>query len=610
MNNREMESINQRVKPRAFFSYQSIQTPSNAHQNRFFFPHLGKVFLLPAELARHLPSWQHFSTVHDFFYHRIATSSWRQRIKLGFELYQWLESFSIRPQTSLFQLVSQSLQQLQTLDLIEGENSFIQSISNQNKIEAPIDRILIPTCGRSDQLLRCLKSIDRYAKEFDKKISVIISDDSKEQEHSLIRSSEAELSSLHVSIIDQKIKSKWIEELTLKGLPKSLLEFVIGVKRKSFITPGGNRNSLLLSSIGSSALWIDDDGTFDLSSSGTTNHVTISSDPQSPAYKIYSNINNCIQANPKTSINVLNEFNIILGHSPQSLINGKSWNVNQLRYDDQCSLQDPISKCKIVLGGLYGDSGMGLSNWMLFLEDENWKSEFSSRSDWKIKSQSRVIKKYHSHIALSPCSNLMAGFMATDLSDTVAPFFPYFRNEDGLFGLMTKFFEPQALMAQVPINFLHLPAESRAYNSDSLFPNHQENWPDNVISAILQQLNLPPSSLRSERVNLLSQYLKKYSQLSDTKFHSLLSELKFIQISAELNRLENLKENPYKKIAIQEIEVIEKHLQKSLLSSGSIVPEIVGMKDFKDLLFQFSQTLEHWDSITEHSKSSSLHKSP
>ncbi|MEM6988845.1 MAG: hypothetical protein AAF721_00060 [Myxococcota bacterium] len=122
------------------------------------------------------------------------------------------------------------------------------------------------------------------------------------------------------------------------------------------------------------------------------------------------------------------------------------------------------SRIAVATFGVWGDAGVGGPFFMLTQRGEA-RQRLVAQGRYRERSASRKVLRLAPGPTLSPGGFFMAGAAAYDGHEYLPPFFPFGRNEDGLFGTQLGVVASQRYIAHLPWAMQHAPLESRSFGA-------------------------------------------------------------------------------------------------------------------------------------------------
>jgi hypothetical protein len=172
-----------------------------------------------------------------------------------------------------------------------------------------------------------------------------------------------------------------------------------------------------------------------------------------------------LAATPEVHVDFLAAHHALLGRSIASLI-GDLPGVDDLDLTDANGRMlrslAPSSFVAVTLGGIVGDSGVGVPQWFT-LDGPSFERLVESESSYRTAFASREMLRCARRAVITPTPAGMGTAIGLDNRRRLPPFFPLGRNQDGLFMAVLRATNPDAQLAHVPLALLHDPVGIRRY---------------------------------------------------------------------------------------------------------------------------------------------------
>ena len=342
-----------------------------------------------------------------------------------------------------------------------------------DRITAPIEWLTVPTCGRRDGLLRTIQSYAANSLAFGRRPAIFIAEQcqSGEDNRAMLSAFAAE-SNTRVFYAGDEEKLSFARHLTQGGsIPPEVVQFALFGCANSGANMGANRNAILLQTLGSRLLSVDDDTVCEPASvpgSGQNVHFGCEADPTD----VWFFGDRCSARGfvERREVDLLQAHERLLGKGLHDLVAGSG-------SDEPVSIHSP---CLHILGhlcsgggqilstynGLVGDAGIHSSFPLLVHPRRPTKERLTSSEDaYRQNSQSREIVRQAlvPTVGHGPGAAGVAAFLGLDNRQLLPPFLPSFRGEDGIFAEMLARCREGACTGHVPLTLLHDRPAGRVY---------------------------------------------------------------------------------------------------------------------------------------------------
>jgi len=411
----------------------------------------------------------------------------------------------------------------------------------------------ILTCDRSEALGRLLESM-AASHRFSESNSYHVIDDSREAENQeKNRSICKEFSSSH----DIKLQYFGAEEQgqVLQQLQAQLPEHAAGIgfllgryeENPAIPSYGRSRNWGLLLARGRRLVLVDDDILFQrVKPTITEAEVALTSLSRGADFfsadREWQTLLDSDHADPSSGA-----FSQALGSSLAETLSllGKDRlpqdALRNLNPADFTHLQ-PDSSVLLTSCGYAGDPGTASNLWIyqlpaqyrqpLFASEQDYRKHITERNAW-MGSFSPTLRNQFS--LMSP----LTGINSTRL---MPPFFPLFRNEDLLFGVMLHQLYPDALFLDNPWAVPHLPAEHRTWDQDLALKPQNYGLLDFCSDALVLDTSPLQTGSASERLQDCAGFFISLSRLPKETLEEKLAEQTLGLRTTQINRLNKILE--------------------------------------------------------------------
>jgi hypothetical protein len=290
-----------------------------------------------------------------------------------------------------------------------------------------ISAIGVVTCNRLPSLVACLESYLANCRRHDRTPEFIVADDSAVTGSEDVRSALQSLdnrSAQRIRYAGRRERSRFAEALAHEsGVPLELVRFALVGDDRCQLSTGANRNGLLLDTIDSLVLSVDDDtrGGFAIAP-GAEGGLSFFAGYDPTEFWFFPDRAAAIASVVFEEIDVLRAHEPLLGHTVADL-GGPA---------------NSVGRVAITLNGLVGDSGMGSPRYYLTLAGDSRGRLVSSETGYRSAFQSREVVRTVRRRTVSSGPFFMTTFYGLDNRVLLPPFFPVQRNSDGIFGLVLR----------------------------------------------------------------------------------------------------------------------------------------------------------------------------
>jgi hypothetical protein len=479
-----------------------------------------------------------------------------------------------------------------------------------------ITTLAFVTCNRIFNLSRALESYSSNTKRHGKKVEFAVFDDAQNRDaHSALKELKRRLG-VPIVYAGRDEKLSFIRALANQGIPREVLDFCFFGLEGVAPTMGANRNAFLLHTVGELAFAADDD--------------TLCRTFQAPDYKEGVRIGfeqemEDLRSYPSVdaSVNSLLERDLdLLGLHEQALAPAvQGFLRQQFQKDPQQKLDTKImsggfmklissgeAKTVVSLNGSVGDSGAVDPTFLLYLSGKGRHRLLSTEKHYNAALEGRQLIRSVQCQTILPAKKMISMFFGLNNREIVPPFFPVFRSEDTLFGMMVRDCVKNAYFAYAPWILLHLPDKRTGYSER--FGTTGQVRPGDLISLEMHALRLRDTEIpTAERLKILGNRLKEVASQPLGDFKAELKKLNVETIIRSLQGMSGLLERHPEGPAFwtREVKARIAHYGKMLENPGIGTPDffpdsgnpLKSTRYHQRILFLYGELLDWWPAITQ-----------
>ena len=348
-----------------------------------------------------------------------------------------------------------------------------------------ISWLAIPTCGRPEALGRALQSYAANAAGLGGRHAFLVADDSPgSAERRVNRRIACSIwaKSTHPNsplfYMGRPERARYARALSGKGcIPKDVAQFALLGSGSEGRTYGANRNAILLHTQGSSILSVDDDtscvpGVVP----GVNRGPRIHSHGDPFQLWFFRNRSSATEFASPAHLNVAAEHGSLLGANLVAALGGAGNFDSRLPFilNEACphmwlSLCAGKDRILMTTNGMAGDSGMTDTAYAARMSsDHGTRHRLALPSAYRAALTSREIVRQSPTVTVSHTGPVMATSIGLDNRVLLPPFFPEYRNEDGVFGQVLSQCFPHGYAAYLPFVLRHIPAVRRSRANSSV----------------------------------------------------------------------------------------------------------------------------------------------
>jgi hypothetical protein len=292
------------------------------------------------------------------------------------------------------------------------------------------------------------------------------------------------------------------------GVSPEIIRFAMFGDERCALSTGANRNCLLLDTLGSLTLAVDDD---------TLCRIASAPDPKDgvaffPGYEptefwFFSSRDRAIQSATFVDVDVLACHEALLGRALADL-------------GGPATASGAVT---MTLNGLLGDSGMTSPRYYLTLTSASRDRLVASPEAYRSAFQSREILRCARQPTITAGPFCMTTFLGLDNRLLLPPFFPVQRNSDGIFGHVARKCLDGSHVAFLPWALLHAPEPPRVFRPDDLWSDVAAvRIADIIIAGVLGHEPRTGNVATAMRLVDIGKHLRSLGSLSESDFEEYL----------------------------------------------------------------------------------------
>ena len=335
--------------------------------------------------------------------------------------------------------------------------------------------LAVPTADRASSLNRALGSYLENANKSGLRCGILIADDSRDASHhaaslEMLSTLEADPAP-YVWYCGPDDKVAFAKNLAQKGdIPPEAIHFGLFGSGGSALATGANRNAILLQTLGSMLLSVDDDTVCDARLAPGTEGGLAMADHFDPA-EVW-----CFSARPEAlsfgasaQFDVVGEHEKYLGRPVREIMRRESrWGDAPMCVHLLSSLASGDAQIRVTYNGARGDSGLHSDLGQVASRSSATRRRVQDLGDsYRAALDSRQIVRQTACLTLSHVDSPAIGmFMGMDNRAPLPPFMPNCRNEDGIFASVLARMSDHCYSAHLPFTLAHDPPGPRFYPPD------------------------------------------------------------------------------------------------------------------------------------------------
>ena len=357
--------------------------------------------------------------------------------------------------------------------------------------------------------MACLESYLSNCRRHNRTPEFVVADDASEATTEDVR---AALQSLDKGTAQQlrycgrHERSRFADALAQEsGVPVGIVRFALSGDDRCALSTGANRNGLLLDTIDSLVLSVDDDTRGrPTTAPGAEDGLSFFSGYDPTEFWFFPDRAAAMASVSFEEIDVLRPHEALLGRAVADL-GGPTHSRGRVA---------------ITLNGLVGDSGMGSARYYLTLAGDSRDRLVSSEIGYKSAFESREVLRTVRRRTVSSGTFFMTTFFGLDNRVALPPFFPVQRNSDGIFGLMLQT-STSHCTAFLPSVLLHAPLP-RTFLPGAMWAEADRVQLADIVIDCVFAFDASANVSDQERLILLGRHLRRLASLSLTEFDACI----------------------------------------------------------------------------------------
>jgi len=401
--------------------------------------------------------------------------------------------------------------------------------SEEQEPTATISSVGIVTHNRVTSLVACLGSYLENCQRHGRAAEFVVTDDSRSAEVQGHTRAALEVLAhrFHAPIryAGWREKIRFADALSSESAVRlEIIRFALLGDERCTLTTGANRNSLLLDTVDTLVLSVDDDTRCQLATPPEADDALASFSGYDPTeFWFFPDHASAIEFASFVDIDVLACHEALLGNAVANT-------------GDRAA----SSRVAITLHGLVGDSGMSSPRYYLSLAGASRERLVASPNAYRSAVRSREVLRTVRQRTLSAGPFCMTTFFGFDNRVLLPPFFPVQRNADGIFGLVLQKCVDGSHVAFLPSVLVHRPAAPRAFAPDEIWTDTESvRMADVVIACVLghQAGSVPLTD--AARLSQLGQHLQGLGSLTLSDFEAHVRSLQQYRAMAFITVLQS-----------------------------------------------------------------------
>lgn len=359
-------------------------------------------------------------------------------------------------------------------EVIAVSNTMRSTAMPQQRNHTPVTWIAFPTKNRPSVLWRAVHSYIANASQFGHQPALFIADDSDGSlaafYHRLAVSATASAGPVQVFYAGRRERIAFCAALAEGGhIPRDVIYFALVGEVSGLGCIGANRNAILLQTLGSLVLSVDDDTVCDPAAVPCSNDETLKlgCHGEFGEYWFFKDRGSARGFGAKWNVDVIAGHERFLGKSLPQAGSENSRKSGAIDTHEACihlrdDIQSDETKVCLTLNGVAGDSGTRDSEWVPMCTDHATRCRLADPATYRRARVSREIIRQCCATTISHTVPMVSTFLGIDNRLAMPPFPPCFRNEDAVFGQILAQ-TGQRYAVHLPWTLVHAPRGRRRY---------------------------------------------------------------------------------------------------------------------------------------------------
>jgi hypothetical protein len=414
-----------------------------------------------------------------------------------------------------------------------------------------IAHVAIPTNGRFYHLERAIESYVACVQLYARTPQFFIADGTRSAQaqgitQALIQKV-AKSSGLEFYYSGTQEKCSFLKYLTDQcEVPSEVLEFGLMGPRNCEVKTGANRNAILLQTLGDIVLSADDDSQCkvgSLASEDERRMICLGGEWNIPEVWSFADREAALKSISPISIDIFDEHETLLGKSLTQVVSKNHSGL--LKFENPCahlleSLLSAEGTIPVTFAGVAGDSGQSPYVAALFHSQATRTRFTRSEHHYATAMASREVVRQYLSKTVCHSGAPMTTTVGLDNRALLPPFFPGYRNQDGIFAATISKCLRQTFFGHIPWALAHDPPSARKSHSKlgSAF-----RISEIVIGLVSEWHNSSHNDSEGECLISLGRYLINVGSLSEREFGERVRLVFLNRISKIISRGEMLISN-------------------------------------------------------------------
>lgn len=425
--------------------------------------------------------------------------------------------------------------------LLLSEEGLRQAISDRARSREParIEAIAVLSCRRPATLARTLRG---FSEATSRPVTFTVLDDTPPAEQEPVRQAVqrvGEARGLELEVVHKRDRARLAESLGRQtGFLEEARFALLGLDEVPWHA-GANRTALLLCHAGQVVLSLDDDVmAAHAPCPDPLEGVEVATVPDPTSFWFYPGREAAWEAGLER-VDPLQLHEAWLGVDVGTQVAGGAV-LDELRPRLARVLSTTGARVGVSTTGMLGDTGMGLSHYLLRLSGHSRERLVASREAYESALTARTVLRCARRPVLTDSAHLMAPCLGLDLRHLVPPFTPVQRNADGVWGVTLGRCAEEVLVAHLPWAVQHDPPEARTWAREDAWKS-AGSWSFSVLlSAWIREVRHHPGTSTATRLEATGHHLQALGHLPPAGLREAVAVERLRWAGASVRRLQQL----------------------------------------------------------------------
>lgn len=414
-----------------------------------------------------------------------------------------------------------------------------------------VDAVAVVTCDRPEAVQRCVAGVLDNLREHGRDARVVVADDGTAREEVVGRLRRmAGTRGARVAYIGREEKARLAEALVRSGVDADAVSFALQGEPGIRLSPGRNRNAVLLETIGTLAVGLDDDTVCDLAlpEGADVEALAFSSRTDPTEFRFFPDRAGAEGAVRRVRADLLGVHERLLGRpllARAAAVAPERLDLDAVNDDLLRWMKEGTGRIRITQTGLFGDAGMGVPTWLLTLDGPSRERLVASEAAYRTARRTREIVRAVPRPTVSNGPFFMTYSAGFDHRELLPPFVPVLRNEDGAFVASLRRTCEADAVGHLPWLVRHDPPEPRAFAEDAIWSRAGTVGFSNFLLAAIAAARVPARLDAAGRLRALGLQLQELAAAPPDEFRRTTRQWVWEQAARWMGLLEErLREHP------------------------------------------------------------------